>query len=357
MHVRKFLLHILVAVILLGSSIVAPAQATGNPNDPNFTGPRVSAPSTLEIKYQPLAPLPLGEGGSTPSEYTLSTYLSGMLKLIIALGAAFAVLMSVVGGIQYVASGITPSKKNEAKDRIWNAITGLVLVLTSYLILNTINPQLVAFNLSLPAVEGTSATPVAEVREPRVLETIARTGCDSFPEISASDWDALAMERGESVVWTSTDANVQRNLDKLRIELAKFETLVASYGASVTINSAYRPLAYQKHLYELSRLADALNSSQSLVQACPQLKQRVDADMAHHGINNAGIVASPNGCAPHVSGIGVDLTINGSVPFSETEGGVNGQLVTRRIDLTWKAIGGDPYHYELLNPPFSGCVN
>lgn len=101
--------------------------------------------------YTPLAPLP---GTLTPGKTTtdMGTYLSGAITLLIAVSGALAVLMIIIGGTQYVASGIAPQAKNDAKDRIWNAIIGLVLVLVSYLILNSINPNLVKFKLDLPPV-------------------------------------------------------------------------------------------------------------------------------------------------------------------------------------------------------------
>lgn len=106
-----------------------------------------------ELRYAPLAPLPIGTGGATPDTYTLSTYLAGMIKLLIALGAATAVLFAIIGGTQYVASGIAPSAKQDAKNRIMNAFIGLALMLTSYLLLNSINPELIGFNLELKKIE------------------------------------------------------------------------------------------------------------------------------------------------------------------------------------------------------------
>lgn len=102
--------------------------------------------------YVPLAPLPLGDNGTTPASYNLTSYLSGILKLLIALGGALAILMAIIGGTQYVAAGIQPSAKEDAKHRIENAFIGLALILSSYLILNSINPKLVAFNLMLEKV-------------------------------------------------------------------------------------------------------------------------------------------------------------------------------------------------------------
>ena len=103
--------------------------------------------------YTPLAPLPGTFTGPQGSETTgLTTYLSGAIKLLIAIGGALSILMAIIGGTQYVAAGIAPSAKQDAKNRIANAFIGLTLILSSYLILYSINPKLVAFKLSLDSV-------------------------------------------------------------------------------------------------------------------------------------------------------------------------------------------------------------
>lgn len=110
--------------------------------------------------YTPLAPLPGTYTGAVGAETTdLTTYLSGAIKLIIGVGAATAILMTIIGGTQYVAAGISPDAKSTAKTRITNSFIGLALILTSYLILNSINPKLVQFDLSLKSV-GVVVTPV-----------------------------------------------------------------------------------------------------------------------------------------------------------------------------------------------------
>lgn len=103
-------------------------------------------------EYTPLAPLPLGPAGETLKTYTLSTYLAGAIKLIIALGAGFSILLAIVAGVQRVASGISPAAKQGANERLTNALVGLALILTSYLILNSINPDLVTFKWELPPI-------------------------------------------------------------------------------------------------------------------------------------------------------------------------------------------------------------
>lgn len=124
----------------------------------------------VEPSYTPLAPLPGTFTGAPGAETTtMSTYLSGMLKLIIALGAVTSVLMAIIGGTQYVAAGISPSAKQGAMERIQGAVTGLILILVSWLILNSISPNLVNFNLNLPKI-GASPTTTGTV-SPTVVGT------------------------------------------------------------------------------------------------------------------------------------------------------------------------------------------
>ena len=139
-------------------------------------------------QYVPLAPLPIGDGGTLSTSYTINGYLSGMLKLIIALGGALSILMAIVGGTQYVASGVSPDAKNGAKERVQNALTGLALILTSYLILNSINPQLVQFNFMLP--------PVGVAPEQIVSPEIG-PGPTAPSTASAGSWPSDAPERAQ----------------------------------------------------------------------------------------------------------------------------------------------------------------
>src|SRR3989344_9442372 len=93
--------------------------------------------------YEALESLPNLTGEETTS---LGGYLSNIYALGIGLAGVLAVLMIVIGGLQYIGSGMSPSGKNDARDRITNAVLGLLLALLSWLILNTIDPNLVSLN-------------------------------------------------------------------------------------------------------------------------------------------------------------------------------------------------------------------
>jgi hypothetical protein len=84
------------------------------------------------------------------------TNVTGMVKYFyewgIALGGLAAFISLVIGGFQYLTSMGEPARLAEAKDRIRSAFFGLILLLGSWLILNTINPQLTTFKAKLELV-------------------------------------------------------------------------------------------------------------------------------------------------------------------------------------------------------------
>jgi len=81
-------------------------------------------------------------GGVTPTN-ELTGYISYIYVLSLSLVCIAALGALVCGGFMYMLSG-TVTSKDEAKKYIWGAISGLVLALAAYLILNTINPDLVS---------------------------------------------------------------------------------------------------------------------------------------------------------------------------------------------------------------------
>ena len=95
--------------------------------------------------YQPLSPIDgtLEAGKKTTN---LNTYISGIYKTAIAIASVLAVFMIFWGGVTYMTTDAIEGKK-EGKNYITNAIVGLLIIFGSYLILNTVNPSLVGWNL------------------------------------------------------------------------------------------------------------------------------------------------------------------------------------------------------------------
>ena len=89
-------------------------------------------------------------GGSYIKSVTFQDYVQYFFNLIIALSAAAAVFMIAAGGLQYMTTD-SWQDKGAGKDKIKNALIGLVIVLCSYFILRTVDPRLVSIPTTLVA--------------------------------------------------------------------------------------------------------------------------------------------------------------------------------------------------------------
>lgn len=100
----------------------------------------------LEIKPESYPRIPFTQPITENSD--LPQYISYFFALGIYLAGALAVISLAIGGIQYIFSSVSPDSKNDAKERIIGAILGLVLTLSSFIILQTINPVLITPSLT-----------------------------------------------------------------------------------------------------------------------------------------------------------------------------------------------------------------
>jgi hypothetical protein len=123
--------------------------------------------------YVPLEPLPFLPNCFGPNcaagktNGSFASLIGGSFKLLIGAGGVIAVVMIVLGALTYMFSDIVGNKK-KALDRIRGAMWAVVLLVSSYLILYTINPELLTFNLNLntptaPAQTAPTRVPVDNI--------------------------------------------------------------------------------------------------------------------------------------------------------------------------------------------------
>jgi type IV secretory pathway VirB2 component (pilin) len=121
-----------------------------------------TAGGTFSAPYVLLAPLPCDPATAGPncvngklttfdpssaSGDKISGYLNVMIRIFIGLCAVLAVVMIVIGGIEYMTSELVSSKE-AGKERIRGAIFGLLLALGAWTLLNQINPDILNTNLN-----------------------------------------------------------------------------------------------------------------------------------------------------------------------------------------------------------------
>jgi len=97
------------------------------------------AQKKLEIEYPELP----GVETPTKTKTALPEYLRYVFTFAITIAGLLAFMALIYGGFSYLTSAGDPTRMADAKAQVSAGILGLIILLSSYLILNTINPQLV----------------------------------------------------------------------------------------------------------------------------------------------------------------------------------------------------------------------
>ncbi len=119
-------------------------------------------------------------------ENSLAEYIKIIYRFALGLSGLLVFIMIVWGGIQYTISAGDTGLISDARDRIFQAILGMLLLFLSYIILNTINPDLIS------------------LREPNVDSVLLRNTPDVLPvNYDTEEEEKLREER----VNTLTDIN------------------------------------------------------------------------------------------------------------------------------------------------------
>ena len=148
--------------------------------------------TALALDYVPLAPLPVGEGGASLTRVTdAGQYIKGAFNLAIGIAAVLAIIMIVIGGIQYMGTESIGGKGAGLK-KIKDAVLGLLLALGSYILLFTINPALTNFSLTIARIEPPPQT--TPVTQPPTVSEEAR-----IADLAARHDAALMQRRADAV--------------------------------------------------------------------------------------------------------------------------------------------------------------
>lgn len=122
------------------------------------------AHAELTTKFVPLADIGSGDSSRLAGLYSsndLATYINRIFTFAIALGAIGAVLRLSYAGYLYMGSSDMWSSKGEAKKVIGDVTLGLLLLVSIWLILNQINPDILKLNAlkSITPVQQTQSAP------------------------------------------------------------------------------------------------------------------------------------------------------------------------------------------------------
>jgi hypothetical protein len=126
-------------------------SAAGNTSNDFGSDTGTTGSSASNISYTLLEPLPGKFPTAVGDSSAFYEYLNGLLMVLIIVGAMLAVVRFTIGGVTYMMSDV-PGVRVNAKSQMWASqmwacLWGLLLLVSSVLILKTVNPNLVKFTL------------------------------------------------------------------------------------------------------------------------------------------------------------------------------------------------------------------
>jgi hypothetical protein len=205
--------------------------------------------------YQLLEPLPCEPG--TPNctqdksgDYTISSYdvsdgdigkyINIMIKIVIGLAAVLAVVMIVMGGMEYMTSELISSKES-GKSKMTNAILGLIIALGAYALLYTINPDILRTKIPIEKI-AVEYTPRAQV----IAGRLGKGKCEPITDESnycspakltgafgASATQASSICNGESRGNYLSGSGVDRTSDNLPFSIGLFQINIIAHGKDI----------------------------------------------------------------------------------------------------------------------------
>jgi hypothetical protein len=127
MYSHKLSVRLMTALGLLAAPLMDLAQAAGG------------APNGIRL-LEPIGGVTVIPTDGMSGLGVFGLYFNLLYPWIVGLGAAIALLMGLVGGIQIMTAGGDPGKRSAGMNRLFLSVGGLVFLLFSATILNILNP-------------------------------------------------------------------------------------------------------------------------------------------------------------------------------------------------------------------------
>ncbi|MFZ2593856.1 MAG: hypothetical protein WAX38_03740 [Minisyncoccia bacterium] len=103
-------------------------------------------------------------GQNIYEEYdSIGPFLNAIFKMSISIGGVVAVSQFVYGGLVYMMSESGAVQMGESKGRMTNAVLGLLMLLSTYIIFQQINPDMLKLSVEpVPIQANPNATPLQQ---------------------------------------------------------------------------------------------------------------------------------------------------------------------------------------------------
>ena len=196
--------------------------------------PKGFAYAALEVTY-PNIPGYITPSSTCTGNDCLAIFAAYWFGFGIYIAGVIVLISFVVASVQLVASAGNPGMQGDAKDRIKGALLGMVLLISSFIIIKTINPVLVNQTLTpLPGVAGVFYTNGAERKPVGLSVPDANQRPDGFNSLVYDCKDAppllLWVYKSKNFDYTTADAQVIRlNCGSQPFDISGFGSFQMAY--------------------------------------------------------------------------------------------------------------------------------
>ncbi len=163
---------------------------------------------------------------------TIGECVSGLYNWSLAIVGVVAFVQIIYAGFLYLTAAGNTSKTGDAMSKISNAVLGIVLLFSSYLILNTINPDLVGGGINLPNLKDDPVQKVDYNNPPNNLP-------ENLPENPSANPPSTWSEEKTAFTFTNLGSGAyQKNglfyIEDFAIVVNYFGSGIAKVGVTLT---------------------------------------------------------------------------------------------------------------------------
>ncbi len=182
--------QIISLMVLFALPLPAAAQSSADATIPLNFNPQVQIPNSPFAKTT----VPVGTYNAASGTMTsdlLSNYIIAIYNYGLAIAGILATIVLMGGGVLWLVSGGDSGKINQAKELITGSVTGMLILVAAWMILNTVNPNLV----NLKAIETTALTKIVLDSDDGIIDNVknipsdasVKWTCFTTPGFSCSD--------------------------------------------------------------------------------------------------------------------------------------------------------------------------
>ncbi len=320
---------------------------------------------------------PIKEFGGNLHVNFLGEYIAGVYSYLITISTVAAVILLMVGGLQWSMGAMSPGQMAKGKERIKNAITGLVLLMSVVFILKMVNPRLVTFDpLQLrfieelgPAEKDDPGDVAEEGSLADVPKPLQGQGGKFFDGVT------ICGSKNDCVKWCKENQNANEwpDYNKKTIDFSLTKSIPSSPGLvgrqghratdeMITALKKAGQIAVSKNSNYLIKAGGVRTLKQQIKLVCDKVKEAeatTDPEKAQKILNKIGKSVAFPGNSNHGNGVATDVQFyEGTKPLIEPSFATSSQngpqwekgaeeLADIMAEAGFLRLNSEVWHFEL----------